>query len=121
MKEKLEAVAVAALVALGPAPAAASTVSDCLGAIHALSKRTDDMLYLRGSEGERSRAQLVSVLSKAATEVDRADFKGALKQMDAYSTEVSRAIRAGSLRMFDAIHLQEDANGVIVCINAIGR
>jgi hypothetical protein len=120
MKGKAEGLALAALVALGPGPAAASTVSDCLGAIHALSNRTDDMLFLR-SEGERSRSQLISLLSKAATQVDRADFKGALKHMDAYSTEVSRAIRAGNLRMFDAIHLQEDANAVIVCIAAIGK
>jgi hypothetical protein len=120
MKGKLEGVALAALVALGPAPAAASTVSDCLGAIRALSNRTDDMLFLR-SDGERTRSQLMSYLSKAESQIDRVDFKGALRQMDGYSTEVSRAIRAGNLRMFDAIHLQEDANKVIVCITAIGR
>lgn len=120
MKGKLEGLALAALVALGPAPAAASTVSECLAAIRALSLRTDDMLYLR-SDGERSRSQLMSLLSKAESQVDRVDFKGALKQMDAYSAEVSRGIRAGNLRMFDALHLQEDANNVIVCITAIGK
>ena len=120
MNETCKCAALVVLAALGPAQATASTVTDCLTAIRALSHRTDDMLYLR-SDGERSRSQLMSFLSKAESQVDRVDFKGALKQMDGYSTEVSRAIRAGNLRMFDAIHLQEDANAVIACIAAIGK
>lgn len=121
MSWRLRGLALGAVVALAPAPATASTVSDCLGSIRALSRRTDDMLYLRGSEGERSRSELVARLSKAELLVDRADFKGALKEMDFYSTLVSRAIRSGNLRTFDAIHLQEDANAVILCITAIGK
>ena len=111
----------AALVAAGPAPAAASTVTDCLSAIRVLSQKTEDMLFLRGDQGAKSRSLLVSCLSKAESQVDRVDFKGALKQMDAYSTELSRAIRVGNLRMTDAAYLQETANAVIVCITAIGK
>lgn len=120
MNERWKCVALAALAALGPAPATASTVTDCLTAIRALSHRTDDMLYL-GGQGSRSRSQLMSYLSKAESQVDRVDFKGALRQLDAYSTEVSRSLKAGNLRTDDAFHLQEDANAVIVCITAIGK
>ncbi len=114
-------VALAVLAVLGPAPATASTVTDCLTAIRALSHRTDDMLYLGGGQGSRSRSQLLAYLSKAESQVDRVDFKGALRQLDAYSTEVSRSLKAGNLRTDDAFHLQEDANAVIVCITAIGK
>jgi predicted ATP-grasp superfamily ATP-dependent carboligase len=111
----------AALVAARPAPAAASTVTDCLSAIRGLSQKTDDILFLRGGQGARSQSQLVSYLSKAEAHIDRVDFKGALKQLDAYSTELSRAIRVGNLRMNDAASLQETANAVIICITAIGK
>ena len=110
-----------ALALLGPVPAAASTVSECHAAIRTLSQRTDDMLYLGGDPGQKARAQLLVHLSRTSDALDRVDLRAALKHLDAYSADLSRAAASGRLKPEEALVLQEGANGVIVCIGAIGR
>lgn len=122
MKKSWSLVAlVPALALLVPARAVPSTVGECQAAIRTLSLLTEDVLFLRGTQGLNAQRQLLSHLAKASTQLDRVDLRDALKQMDAYSTDLSRAVAAAKIGSDNAAALQIGANAVIVCITAIGN
>lgn len=106
---------------LAPAPAAASTISECQAAIATLSLQTQGTTFLREEKAAKTEAQLLAHLSKASRELDMADLHEALKQMGNYSFTLDRAVRSATVAPGDAAFLQTGADGVVACINAIGQ
>jgi hypothetical protein len=105
---------------LAPAQAAASTISECQAAISTLTLQTQGTTFLRGDKGAKTESQLLFHLSKASAELDKADMRDALRQMDSYSTDLSRAVGSRTIAPGDAAFLQTGAHGVVACIQAIG-
>ncbi len=117
----LAALFAAIALLLAPAPAAASTISECQAAIATLSLQTQGTTFLREDKAGKTEAQLLFHLSKASAELDRADLREALKQMGNYSFTLSRAVRSETIAPGDAAFLQTGADGVVACIEAIGQ
>ena len=100
-------------------PAAASTLADCQLEIVALSEQTAATTFLRGDKGVKTELQLLHHLSNASKELDQADFREALRQMDSYSTSLARAVESVTVAPADAAALQTGADAVVSCVQQI--
>lgn len=109
---------VAAFLAL-PLQAGATTVTECLDEIGTLRLATQAATYLRDDLGAKLEEQLVLHLDKASAELNKADLKDALKQMDNYSSTLDRGSAAAKIDPADAAALAVGAADVVTCISAI--
>jgi hypothetical protein len=109
----------AALLAI-PVLANATTVTECLADLTTLRSATAAAPFLRDDQGTKLQDQLLFHVDKASTQLNKADLKDALRQMDGYLTDLQRGVDAAKIAAADAQPLQGEAEGVVACINAIG-
>lgn len=102
-----------------PLQAGAATITECLDEVATLRLATQAATYLRDDLGLKLEQQLVLHLDKTSAELDKADLKDALKQMDNYSFTLDRGSEAGKIAAADAAALAVGAGDVVACISGI--